>query len=64
MASIHMLCPNTGVDVATGQHARPEEFASAAAIGGRFRCSACQRVHEWSKGDVRLADWPGATSTN
>ena len=60
MALIQMSCPNTHAKVATGQHMTPADFAAADILGGRFRCSACQKVHEWTKGDVTLTEWRGS----
>ena len=62
MAAIMMPCPVTGETVATGQHVSPQEFAAADIMGGRFRCSSCQQVHDWTKDQVSLVDWPGRTS--
>ena len=56
-----MPCPSTGVLVATGRHVTPEEFASSD-LEGRFRCSACGRVHSWTKPEVQITAWPGGTS--
>ena len=64
MAAIIMSCPNTGATVGTGQHVRAEDFAAADTLTGRFRCSSCNQVHGWTKVDVRLTEWPGATSTS
>ena len=61
MAAVFMPCPTTGVVVATGQHFTREEFNARGSVAGRFRCSACQQVHEWTKAQVRLADLPGTT---
>ena len=62
MAAVYMLCPSTGATVATGQHVTKDEFEARAFLQGRFRCSACQQVHTWTKTQVTLAEVPGATS--
>ena len=53
MASILFTCPNTRTTVQTGQHARSLEAVQQG--GGRFRCPACNKVHEWTKDSVSLA---------
>ena len=62
MTAVLMSCPTTGLVVATGQHFTPAEFEALTLFVGRFRCSACQQVHSWTKAEVRLADLPGAPS--
>lgn len=60
MAAILSTCPDTGVEVGTGQHATAAEWAKAKTLSGRFRCSSCGRVHDWTKAEVRLANERGA----
>lgn len=59
MAAILMTCPNTGATVATGQHVTNSDAEAVISRGGRFRCSYCHQVHEWTKADVHLTDWLG-----
>ena len=61
MAKIVMPCPSTGVLVVTGRHVTAEEFVRSD-LEGRFRCSACGRVHAWTKSQVQITSWPGAAS--
>ena len=64
MAAIMTTCPTTATSVKTGQHATKAEFADAPAdLAGTFRCGACGRVHDWTKAQAWLVEWPGATST-
>ena len=62
MAAIFMTSPNTSVTVPTGQHVTPADQESVLDRGGRFRCRSCNQVHEWTKENVTLSNWPGATS--
>ena len=62
MATIMMTCPNTAVTVSTGSHATGSTAGTIMEAGGRFRCSACNQVHAWTKAHVALADWPGGPS--
>ena len=64
MTAVLMKCPSTGSTVPTGSHVtRAEESAGAVlGAGGSFRCASCNQIHTWTKGDVTLSSWPGATS--
>ena len=63
MPLILATCPTTSATVTRGQHASPAEFERADELSGRYRCDACGKIHDWTKADVRLVKWQGATST-
>ena len=62
MAAILITCPTTGATVNTGQHVTRHDQDAVLEGGGRFRCSSCNQVHEWTKDSARLTEWPGNTS--
>ena len=62
MAAILMICPTTGASVFTGQHTSTGD-RDILDRGGRFRCSACKRIHDWTRADVTVVEAAGATST-
>ncbi len=54
MSVILTPCPTTREPVSTGQHATAAQF-EATDFNGRFRCTSCGQVHEWSKPQAHLA---------
>ena len=49
MPGIYTSCPATGATVPTGQQASPMFLEGTLDAGGRFRCSACNQVHTWTR---------------
>ncbi len=55
MAVILTKCPETQTRVPTGQHATVAQFEAGPLMEGRFRCTACNQVHRWTKAEAWLA---------
>jgi hypothetical protein len=58
MGRVTIVCPTTGREVATGITMERAEFERAALENNVFRCSACGRIHVWSKKDARFRETP------
>jgi len=54
MGKITIICPRTGQRVPTGLVMDRNEFERAPEATNVFRCSACGRVHQWTKQE---AEW-------
>jgi len=54
MGVLMIHCPSTGRDVSTGIETLDVEHLPE--VKARTVCSACGRVHEWTKHDAWLAD--------
>jgi hypothetical protein len=58
MGMVTIKCPITGRDVATGLVMTPAEFECAKLEANVLRCSACGRIHTWTRSDARLEEDP------
>ena len=58
MGMVTIRCPNTGRSVATGIVLTPEQFARGQLGRNVLRCTACGRVHHWSREDAELQGDP------
>ncbi len=52
MTAVMINCPETDRPVHTGQHVTRSNFEAAEFTGASFRCSACNRIHRWEKGQA------------
>jgi len=60
MGIVMIVCPITGQRVPTGIVMDAAQFERAILDPSVVRCSACGRIHTWSKKDAELSDDPPA----
>jgi hypothetical protein len=56
VASLMIVCPNTGQAISTGIETDEYSLRQIADVPSRTRCPNCGLVHTWWKGEAWLAD--------
>ena len=59
MATIHTLCPNTGLEISTGIETDTDSFTCMPDVITRVHCPHCGEQHNWSKFNAFLRERSG-----